>query len=67
MIECQDRRFKQLALRDHFATTRKIADQWFEEIGRPVTMRILYRRIRSFELFSYCPRLMLSLTTIVNI
>lgn len=60
--ERQDRRFRQLALRDRFATTRQIADQWFREEGRPVTMRTLYRRIRAFGLFSYRPRLVLPLT-----
>lgn len=59
--ERQDRRFRQLALRDRFATTRQVADQWFGEEGRPVTMRTLYRRIRAFGLFSYRPRLVLPL------
>lgn len=34
--EHQDRCFRQLALRDRFATNRKIVDQWFEEKGRSV-------------------------------
>lgn len=43
-----DRRFRQLALRDLFATTREIGYQCLEEEGRSVIMRTLYRRIRAF-------------------
>lgn len=45
--ERQDRHFRQ----DHFATTLQIADQWFGEEGRPVTMHILYCSIKAFGLF----------------
>lgn len=54
--ERQDNRFRQPALGDHFAITRQIDDQWIGEEGRPVNMRTLYQRIRTFELYSYHPR-----------
>lgn len=37
-IERQDRSFRQRALRDHFSTTRQIADPWFEEQSRSISM-----------------------------
>lgn len=32
----QDRLFRQLALRDGFATVAEIGDKWLEEEGKPV-------------------------------
>lgn len=58
----QDRRLRLLALRDRFTSTRAIADQWFTEHGRPIGLRTVYRRIRSFGLISYRPHLVLPLT-----
>lgn len=58
----QDRRLRLLALRDRFMSTRSIADQWFAEHGRPITMRTVYRRIRSFGITSYRPQFVLPLT-----
>ena len=60
--ERQDRRLRLLALRDRFSTTRAIANHWFDAVGRAITMRTAYRRIRSFGLFSYRPHLVLPLT-----
>ncbi|KAH0810441.1 hypothetical protein GEV33_012350 [Tenebrio molitor] len=41
--------------------SRQIGDQWFAEEGRPVSMKTIYRRIRSFGLLSYRPRLVLDI------
>ena len=60
--ERQNRRLRMLALRDRFSTSRQIGDQWSNEEGRPVSMRTIYRRIRSFGLFSYRPHLVIPLT-----
>lgn len=60
--EGQDRRLRQLAVRDRSATSRAIANQWFTEHGRLITMRTVYRRIRSFGLFSFRPHWVLPLT-----
>ncbi|CAH1366466.1 unnamed protein product, partial [Tenebrio molitor] len=53
--ENQDRRLRILVLRDRFSTSRAIANWWFEEPERVIGMRMIYRRIRSFRLFSYRP------------
>lgn len=58
----EDRRLRILALRDRFTSTRAIADQWFAEHGRPIGMRTVYRRIRSFGMLSCRPHLVLPLT-----
>ncbi|CAH1994372.1 unnamed protein product [Acanthoscelides obtectus] len=58
----EDRRLRLLALRDRFSTTRSIANEWFAEHGRPIGMRSVYRRMRSFGLFSYRPHWVLPLT-----
>jgi hypothetical protein len=60
--ENQDRRLRILALRDRFSTSRAIANWWFEEPERVIGMRMIYRRIRSFGLFSYRPHWVLPLT-----
>lgn len=60
--ERQDRRLRLLALRDRNSTTRLIANQWIAEEGRLVSIRTVYRRIRSFGLISYRPLLVLPLT-----
>lgn len=51
--------FKQLDMRDCFATTRQNGTQRLQE-DQPVDMRILYRCIQIFWLFSKCLRLELS-------
>ncbi|XP_066254330.1 uncharacterized protein [Euwallacea similis] len=60
--ERQDRRLRIMALRDRFVSSRTLADQWFAEYGRPIGIRTIYRRIRSFGLISYRPYLVLPLT-----
>lgn len=60
--EVQDRRLRLMAIRDRFATTRSLADEWLGEQGHPVTVRTVYRRIRSFGLQHYRPHLVLPLT-----
>lgn len=62
--ERQDRRLRLMALRDRFSTTRSIADQWLGEEGRPIGLRTVYRRIRTFGLLSYRPHLVLPLTAL---
>lgn len=37
-INCQEGRFRQLFLRDSFATIREIGNRWLEEKGRPVSV-----------------------------
>jgi hypothetical protein len=40
-----------------------VADQWYAAVGSPIHMRIVYHRVRSMGLTSYCPRLVLPLTS----
>lgn len=60
--ERQERRLRLMALRDRLSSTRTIAGQWFADVGRPISMRSVYTRIRSFGLRSYRPHLVLPLT-----
>lgn len=39
----------------HTSTTRAIEDEWKEDLGRSISMSLVYRRIRSFGLRSYRP------------
>ena len=55
-------RLRLLPLRDHFTSTRAIANQWVTEHGRLAGMRTVYRRIWSFGLISYRPHFVLPFT-----
>lgn len=50
------------AFRDRFSTSRSVANEWLAATGQRLSIRTVYRRIRSFGLQSYRPRLILPLT-----
>lgn len=58
----EDRYLRTLAVRNRHVSTRRIADDWYAAVGRPIAMRTIYTRIQSFGLRSYRPHLVLPLT-----
>lgn len=58
----EERLLRLSALRDRFSTTSAIGHQWRVAMGRQISMRSIYRRIRTYGLQSYRPRLVLPLT-----
>ncbi|CAH1366410.1 unnamed protein product [Tenebrio molitor] len=57
----EDRLLRIMALRERLKIA--VADQWYAAVGSPIHMRIVYHRVRSMGLTSYCPRLVLPLTS----
>lgn len=58
----EDRALRLAALRDRFSSTREIGDRWRDLLHQQISIRTVYRRIRSFGLRSYRPFLCLPLT-----
>ena len=60
----QDRLLRLMAVRDRFQTSASVWADWRRAVGPTLSLRSVYRRIRSFGLFSFRPYRRLPLTTI---